>query len=210
VPELCKILAAYRGSGYVVAPAGFGKTHLIAQSVGHANARQLVLTHTYAGANALRRKMRELRAPNGSCRIDTIASWALRLSLSYPATSGWSIERPNQEQWAALYRTCSSLLEHPFIRRIVCASYAGLYVDEYQDCSREQHELILKLARNLPCRILGDPLQGIFDFNGEAVEWDRDVAAAFECLGQLDTPHRSRSWPLATGHPRNNRTRSGH
>ena len=190
MPELSEILAAHRGSGYVVAPAGFGKTHLIAESVRCADARQLVLTHTYAGANALRRKMRELSVRDGACRVDTIASWALRLSLSYPAASGWTIERPNQEQWAALYGACSALLDHPFIRRIVRASYAGLYVDEYQDCSRGQHELVLKLARDLPCRILGDPLQGIFDFNGEPVEWDRDVSAAFECLGQLDTPHR--------------------
>lgn len=190
MPELPEILAAYGGIGYVVAPAGFGKTHLIAASLCHAEKRQLVLTHTYAGVNALRRKMRQIGVPNGAFRIDTIASWALRLSLSYPEASGWNIERPGQEQWAELYRACCRLLECGFIRRVLCASYGGLYVDEYQDCSCAQHDIVLSLARDLPCRILGDPLQGIFDFDGEPVDWDRDVAARFELLGQLETPHR--------------------
>jgi DNA helicase-2/ATP-dependent DNA helicase PcrA len=72
----------------------------------------------------------------------------------------------------------------------VRASYAGLYVDEYQDCSSAQHDLLLKLARDLPCRLLGDPLQGIFDFDGQPVDWERDVYPTFECLGQMETPHR--------------------
>jgi hypothetical protein len=191
VPELHEILAAHQGSGYVVAPAGFGKTYLIAASVSHSTGRQLILTHTYAGVNALRRKMRELKVNDRSFHIDTIASWALRLSLSYPGVSGWTIERPEDAQWTELYHACSRLLDCGFMRRVIQASYSGLYVDEYQDCSTAQHEIVLKLTRNLPCRILGDPLQGIFDFDGQTpVDWDRDIATAFESLGVLDTPHR--------------------
>ena len=37
--------------GLVVAPAGCGKTHLIAEAVGHAKGKQLVLTHTHAGVD---------------------------------------------------------------------------------------------------------------------------------------------------------------
>lgn len=192
MPELSEVLASHSGSGYVVAPAGFGKTYLIAEAVSHSNDRQLVLTHTYAGVNALRRKMRELGVRNSLFHIDTIASWALRLSLSYPSTSGWAIERPaNNEQWTDLYGACANLLDCTFIRRIIRASYAGFYVDEYQDCSTAQHAIVLKLARELPCRVLGDPLQGIFDFAGQApVQWERDIVTSFETLGQLDTPHR--------------------
>ena len=79
VAELPEVLAAYNGTGYVVAPAGFGKTHLIAAALHYAEKRQLVLTHTYAGVNALRRKLRQVRASDGACRIDTIASWATAL-----------------------------------------------------------------------------------------------------------------------------------
>lgn len=190
MPELPETLAAYGATGYVVAPAGFGKTHLIAASLCHSDRHQLVLTHTYAGVNALRRKLRQLRVPSGRCRIDTVASWSLRLSLSYPEASGWTVNRPDPSQWTQLYAACSRLLDCAFIRRIVRASYGGLYVDEYQDCSRAQHDIVLKLARDLPCRILGDPLQAIFDFDGDPIDWDRDVTGRFERIGQLDTPHR--------------------
>lgn len=190
--ELSSILAAHQGAGYVVAPAGFGKTYLIAQATSHSAGRQLILTHTYAGVNALRRKMRVLGVSERLYNIDTIASWSLRICLSYSETSGWREERPaDSQQWNGLYDACARLLDHAFIRRIVCASYCGLYVDEYQDCSIQQHGVVLKLARYLPSRVLGDPLQGIFDFDGQyPVDWTRDVEGRFERLGTLETPHR--------------------
>lgn len=176
----------------MVAPAGFGKTYLIAESVSRSSGRQLVLTHTYAGVNALRRKMRELSVCNTVYHIDTVASWALRLCLSYRRTSGWAIERPaDNVKWTALYKACAELLDKQFIRKIVRASYKSLYVDEYQDCSLAQHEIVLKLSRDLPCCVLGDPLQGIFDFAGQRpVDWEHDVTENFEPLGQLETPYR--------------------
>lgn len=190
--ELSAILAAHEGAGYIVAPAGYGKTYLIAESTARSAGRQLILTHTYAGVNALRRKMRTLGVSDKLYHIDTIASWSLRLSLSYTGTSGWQEERPaDNERWNALYDACARLLDHVFIRRIVRASYDGLYVDEYQDCSIAQHGIVVKLVRDLPSRILGDPLQGIFDFARQnPVDWARDVEGRFERLGALEVPHR--------------------
>ncbi len=190
--ELSAVLADHQGAGYVVAPAGFGKTYLIAEATARSTGRQLILTHTYAGVNALRRKMRALCVSDRLFRIDTIASWSLRICLSYSQTSGWRNKRPaDNEQWIAVYEACARLLDQAFVRGLVRASYDGLYVDEYQDCSATQHCVVLKLARDLPSRILGDPLQGIFDFDGQnPVDWTRDVEGGFERLGVLDTPHR--------------------
>ncbi len=190
--DLATVLSSYNGIGYVVAPAGFGKTHLIAEATARSNGRQLILTHTYAGVNALGGKMRALGVSDKLYRIDTIASWSLRLALSYSATSEWTIERPaDNDQWNALYDSCSQLLDCEFIRRIVRCSYKGLYVDEYQDCSTTQHGIVCKLARDLPCRILGDPLQGIFDFAGQnPIYWVQDIEGSFENLGTLNVPHR--------------------
>lgn len=190
--ELSVRLATFRDAGYVKAPAGFGKTHLIALATSHSVGRQLILTHTYAGVNALRRKMRELQVAGKCYHVDTIASWSLRLLLSYSSTSGWNIERPaSDHEWNQLYETCYQLLDEAFIRRILRASYAGVFVDEYQDCSVSQHKIVLRLARDLPCRVLGDPLQSIFDFNGqETVSWAPDVESTFELLGELNVPHR--------------------
>jgi DNA helicase-2/ATP-dependent DNA helicase PcrA len=177
--------------GYVLAPAGYGKTHLIALAVKASSGRQLILTHTFAGVNSIKTKMTNLGVRSSQYQVDTIASWALRLCLAYPKTSGWKIENPTSKQWNKLYESCSCLLAKGFIRQAVSASYVGVYVDEYQDCSDLQHALVCALADFLPSRILGDPMQAIFDFNeGKPVDWDVSVYPKFDCLGQLETPWR--------------------
>lgn len=177
--------------GYVIAPAGYGKTHLIALAVRASSGRQLVLTHTFAGVNSIKTKMTALGIPASMYQVDTIASWSLRLCLAYPKTSGWITDSPADEQWNQLYASCSGLLAKTFIRRAVASTYAGLYVDEYQDCSDLQHSLVCALADFLPCRILGDPMQAIFDFDdAKPVDWGASVYPTFDCLGELEIPWR--------------------
>jgi DNA helicase-2/ATP-dependent DNA helicase PcrA len=195
--ELALKLNDFNSKGYVIAPAGYGKTHLIAMAVKSAITRQLILTHTFAGVNSIKTKMTALGVPSSKYQIDTIASWSLRLCLAYPKTSGWKAEHPTDKQWNKLYESCSGLLGKQFVRRVVAATYAGVYVDEYQDCSDLQHTLVCSLAEFLPCRILGDPMQAIFDFGGDdgkPVDWTVSVYPTFTCLGQLDTPWR---WKIA-------------
>lgn len=101
------------------------------------------------------------------------------------------MENPTSKQWNKLYECCSGLLGKEFIRHVVKATYAGIYVDEYQDCTDLQHSLVCALAEFLPCRILGDPMQAIFDFDdGKPVDWDASIYGSFKCLGQLETPWR--------------------
>jgi DNA helicase-2/ATP-dependent DNA helicase PcrA len=177
--------------GYVIAPAGFGKTHLIAMAVRASGGRQLILTHTFAGVNSIKTKMADLGVRASQFQVDTIASWALRLCVAYPKASGWKIENPTSKQWNKLYECCSRLLGKKFIREAVSSSYIGLYVDEYQDCSDVQHDLVCNLAEFLPSRLLGDPLQAIFDFDdGKPVDWEASVYPKFDCLGQLEVPWR--------------------
>jgi hypothetical protein len=153
--------------------------------------RQLILTHTFAGVNSIKTKMTALGVAASKYQVDTIASWSLRLCLAYPKTSGWKTENPTSKQWSKLYECCSGLLGKNFIRHVVAATYAGVYVDEYQDCSDLQHSLVCALAEFLPSRILGDPMQAIFDFDeGKPVDWDASVYPTFVCLGQLETPWR--------------------
>ncbi|WP_342649231.1 UvrD-helicase domain-containing protein [Pseudomonas sp. REB1044] len=189
--ELALKLSGCSSKGYVIAPAGYGKTHLIALAVRAASGRQLVLTHTFAGVNSIKTKMTALGVPSSMYQVDTIASWSLRLCLAYPKTSGWCTDSPADDQWNQLYASCSELLRRSFIRRAVASTYAGLYVDEYQDCSELQHSLVYNLAEFLPCRVLGDPMQSIFDFDdAKPVDWETSVYPTFECLGELDIPWR--------------------
>jgi hypothetical protein len=192
--DLAKVLADFQGKGYVIAPAGYGKTHLIARAVKAGVRRQLVLTHTYAGVNAIRRKMQLLRIPPSQYQIDTIASWALRTCLHFPKTSKWEKEHPAAKDWEKLYAACNAIIGRPFVQHMIKCSYGGMYVDEYQDCSNQQHELIESLAKLLPCRLLGDPMQAIFGFGEQPVDWDTAIYPNYQLLGALTTPWR---WKMA-------------
>lgn len=191
--NLSQNLADFQGKGYVIAPAGYGKTYLIAEAVKKASSRQLVLTHTYAGVNSIRTKMIHQRVDSSKYQLDTIASWCLRLCLSYPETSGWRIENPTGVEWRQLYEPCEVLLRQKFIQYVVTSSYSGIYVDEYQDCSEVQNSLISALAEFLPCIVLGDPLQALFDFADKPVDWESSIFPYFKNLGTLDIPWRWRN-----------------
>ncbi|TPG87820.1 hypothetical protein EAH72_34020 [Pseudomonas caspiana] len=192
--NLHTILAEFQKKGYVIAPAGYGKTHLIAMAVSAATQRQLVLTHTYAGVSSIKKKMQALAVPSSLYQVETIASWALRMCLSFPSTSKWSIEYPDGKEWDELYLACTALLERPFSKKLLENSYSGFYVDEYQDCSIQQHMLVEGIAEFLPCRLLGDPLQAIFDFANAPVEWEKHIYPYYQRLGELTKPWR---WHLA-------------
>lgn len=178
---------------YQIAPAGCGKTQLIADSVAfHPDGRALILTHTHAGVDAMRRRLRLASVKKASFEIDTIAGWSLRYASAFPAGSGLSNSSPeSNKDWTEVYVACGRLFHVSPIRDIISASYSGVFVDEYQDCSVEQHEIICKLAEILPCRLLGDPLQSIFGFNQtEMVDWKRHVEPTFSALPELTRPWR--------------------
>lgn len=164
-----------------------GKCYVTKHGIG----RSLILTHTHAGVDALRRKLHSLEASSSTYHLDTIAGWALRYAAAYPKTSALATAQPSNDDWPKVYSAATQLLSHPWLQEVVRRSYAGVYVDEYQDCTTEQHKLVLALAETLPCRVLGDPLQGIFGFkNNILVDWDNDVSPNFEQLPDLPTPWR--------------------
>ena len=194
-----KLSAARRCA--VVAAAGCGKTHLIATAVArHGGGRELILTHTHAGVDALKRRLRKLEAATSGFVVNTIAGWCLRLASSFPASSGLASTKPTTNaEWGQVYGAAARLLPREPIRKILQASYSGVYVDEYQDCTRPQHDVVLGLAETLPCRLLGDPLQGIFDGVGKepVVDWTADVVPTFDTLDVEQKPWR---W-LKAGRP---------
>jgi DNA helicase-2/ATP-dependent DNA helicase PcrA len=183
-------LANFISKGYVIAPAGFGKTHLIAESVKYSENKQLILTHTFAGVNSIKGKLAKLGVKGSKFHVDTIASWTLRLCTAYPKTSEWDIENPSSQQWKNLYISCKKLLSKKFIGEVIKSTYGGLYVDEYQDCSEAQHLIICEIAKYIPTRLFGDPLQAIFDFSEKLVDWEKSVYPEFTLIDRLDIPWR--------------------
>lgn len=186
---LCEALGRAR-SGFVQAPAGCGKTETIAKTVSlYCDGCQLVLTHTHAGVDALRQRFSRHGVPSWKYHLDTIAGWAWSWVRMYPTNSGY-VGSTDLADWQTVYPAMLDLLQKPFVQQGILNSYSGVLVDEYQDCTGPMHTVIAEVNRLLPCRVLGDDLQGIFGFKEELVDWS-DVASAFSNnLGTLETPHR--------------------
>jgi len=184
---------AQLGRGTVVAAAGCGKTDLIARAAAYLDTRQLILTHTNSGVEALRRRLRRVGVPNDRVGVDTLDGWCLKYVSSYPGLSG-GVPTDSEDfiDWGGLRQAMLRLLDTALAKRVLAASYAGVLVDEYQDCDYDQHALVSKLAELLPTRILGDPLQAVFRFRGEPPDWVRSVEAYFPRAFSLATPWRWR------------------
>lgn len=188
---IVKQLAYANSPVCVTAAAGCGKTEAIARAVALAEGKQLILTHTNAGVAALRSRLRKNGVSESKYRVETIASWLLKYASAYPSMSGLTQSRPQGNDWGQVYPAANQLFDRCFIRDVLAASYAGIFVDEYQDCTKQQHAIILKMADWLPVRVLGDPLQGIFNFgNNVPVDWVSDVERHFAALPELTEPYR--------------------
>jgi DNA helicase-2/ATP-dependent DNA helicase PcrA len=187
--ELLDLIVGCR-KGSVVAPAGCGKTEQIARAALHGRNRRLILTHTLAGVDALRSRFRSKGASSEEHEVNTIAAWSLRIAGAFPMRSSISVSKPSGDEWELVYAAAERLITAGCIKSVLTSSYSGVFVDEYQDCTQLQHKLICALADILPCCIFGDPLQAIFDFNGDMPDWDHEVLKIFPTIFVLEHPYR--------------------
>ena len=192
-PEI-DLLAIDRGT--VTAPAGCGKTHLIASALGRHASRKpvLVLTHTNAGVAALRGRLERAKVPASAYRLATIDGWAMRLLTHFPRRCGHDPEiltlSNARQHYPAIRTAARGLLEAGHINDVLAATYDRLIVDEYQDCAVPQHEIVVHASVALRTCVLGDPLQAIFNFAGPTAEWEAQVKVQFPDAGELATPWR--------------------
>lgn len=162
----------------IIAPAGHGKTEMIADIVSYKTGKQLILTHTNAGVSALGKRMIKRKISKDRYAITTIAAFCTRWCNSYYHTADFNRSlsplgsraavAPYYEQ---LYSGTKNIFETEWAGSILKATYSGIIVDEYQDCIQEQHEIMFAISKFLPIRVLGDPMQGIFSFAGTLVDW---------------------------------------
>jgi hypothetical protein len=185
--------------GFVESPAGCGKTEAIVRTVGnYCSGCQLILTHTHAGVDALVQRFRQQSVPSGKYHVDTIAGWSWGWVRKYPRNAGYQ-GSTEVAAWNEVYPAMSTLLQKNFVRKGVLNSYTGVIVDEYQDCTISMHRLIVELKRLLPCRVLGDDLQGVFGFGDDPlITWSEVKGEFANDLGLLQTPHR---WINAENRP---------
>ncbi len=181
--------------GRVVAPAGCGKTQLIADALKRHQDKKpiLILTHTNSGVAALRGRLERAGAKPTSYRVSTIDGWAIRLISIFPLRSGYkaNLVEGASPIYPEIRDIAWKLLRAGHINDVLAASYSRLLVDEYQDCSLRQHAIIFFAAKILPTCVLGDPVQAIFGFGGDALaDWDEHVCKHFPLAGELSHPWR--------------------
>jgi hypothetical protein len=190
MPEAIELTAL--GNGAIVAPAGHGKTELIA-NVAALGRRALILTHTHAGVHAIRSRLKRMQVSHGSVSVDTIAGWCMRYAHAFPGVAMPPADMPRDSaEWDQLYRGTAEALRVGAIREVVAASYDRILVDEYQDCNALQHALATELSTIVPALIFGDPMQGIFEFAGATLSWTDEIHHQFPFEGTLEVPHRWR------------------
>ena len=194
---MCSINLLTIDRGSITAPAGCGKTQLIAESLmRHSGDKPiLVLTHTNAGVAALRARLNSARVSRSNYRLATIDGWALRLIAKFPQRSGHhpsllEIQNPRTD-YREIRLAAAGLLSRGHISEIIAASYSRLLVDEYQDCTDDQHAIVSSIALSLPTCVLGDPMQAIFGFGINVLpNWEDDVCKIFPTVGVLAEPWR--------------------
>lgn len=175
----------------LIAPAGFGKTHFIADCVSLAINKQLILTHTQAGVASIKEKLKNKGISNAKFRVETISSFAQSYVRAFDNSGMIPEEHNSTAYYAYIINKCVEILKIRPVQDVFCHSYSGLFVDEYQDCSEAHHSLILELANLVPAHILGDPMQGIFNFKDPLVNLeDATVMGRFSKVYELQTPYR--------------------
>lgn len=153
----------------ITMPAGTGKTEIIAAMTGltaDAQERALVLTHTHAGVDALRRRIRKMGVPPNAARVETIASWSHRLVRHYPNLAGVTV--PVEPDWtnsSLYYEGATRVVQARSLQHVLAATYTFAIVDEYQDCTTLQHGLAAAISAAIPVAVFGDPLQAIFGWD---------------------------------------------
>lgn len=177
----------------VIAPAGHGKTHFIADCVKYAyehnKGKQLILTHTHAGVASIKSKLLKQGVQPSAYNVETICGYAQKYVLGFMGNQVPEQKTPGF--YDIIIEKATELFSKRPIIEIIKKTYTGIFIDEYQDCTLKQHNMLMSLKDTIPIHVLGDPLQGIFDFREETlVNFDRDLVDFSDVAGTLETPWR--------------------
>lgn len=184
----------------IEAPAGHGKTEEAVVAAARVaedlpqGLEVLFLTHTNGARETFNRRLGRARAV-----MKTIHSLAAEVVELYAAPLG--LPRPLQPfhdrpSFDDMLRLARDILgRRPEVARGLALRHPFLLVDEYQDCSRDQHALVQTIAAAAPTRLrlFGDDLQGIFEFTELQIEW-KELTKLHPTLS-LKTPWRWRNNP---------------
>lgn len=164
---------------YVSAPAGCGKTQMICDIANNATKGILLLTHTNAGVDVMKKRVK-----NSIVKINTLSSFVNKYVKAYKKLTDLLDEEISYENQ---YSAFVNLLHQPIISRVISYNYFMIFVDEFQDCTLKQCEVINGLSKIIPVKVFGDEMQSIFDFENVAKFSNLEE---FSFAGELNVPWR--------------------
>ena len=178
-----------RDKSLLIAPAGYGKTYTIVECLKYTTQRQLILTHTHAGVASIKENIKKSCIDSNQYNVETISSFAQKYVNAFYIGTDIPDQENSKEYHSFIIDKATIIFKSNAVKNVIKATYAGLFVDEYQDCTKSQHEMVLALSESLKTHILGDPLQGIFSFNDDLVNFNADLSD-FNRMPDLSVPHR--------------------
>lgn len=175
----------------IQAAAGCGKTYTIVESLRHiTEGRALILTHTHAGVKSIKDKANLLGIKPNVYYVTTIHSFAKQYLQAFYVKEDIPKEE-DSSYYDFILNKSKDIFSTSIVQDVIEASYKYIFVDEYQDCTKNQHEIIMLISRHLKTYLFGDPMQGIYNFNGRdlLVNWETDIPKEFKKI-YLDKPYR--------------------
>ncbi len=172
----------------VVAPAGTGKTHVLAGRLASLLEHHgldpgdevLVLSFSRAAVAELRRRVASLGGDAAYVGSATFDSFASRVLASEFPDSDWLSKGYDERVEAAVERITSDPL--PGMLRLA----RHILVDEIQDLAGRRAALVLTLINRLDCgfTVFGDPAQAIYGY--QSVAGDLSTAELFDAIRAAD------------------------
>lgn len=188
----------------IEAPAGCGKTWQGATYARDAvpmvgDGRLLILAHTHAACDVFAKRTSGLDSRVEIRTIDALIAQiggAYHRALGLPSQlESWAWKNDG-EGFAILAQRVAAFLRHqPMVATALAHRYPLIICDEYQDCSLDQHRVVIALLNGgARLRIFGDPMQRIYgQATDRAIGSDRqrwEMLKATAACEQLDVPHR--------------------
>lgn len=205
----------------VIAGPGAGKTELLAQRADfllRTNGcpyprRILAISFKVDAARNLERRVRERCGTDLATRLDshTFDAFALglirRFRLALPASdrpdAGFTVAEKGDGRavvpFKALVPLSLLILDHPDVIRELRAAYSQVFLDEFQDCTTDQYQLVKRAFCGTPALVtaVGDTKQRIMGWVPGALDDAFDLFAAdFEVPRPLHLYQNFRSEPV--------------
>lgn len=174
-------------NGIIIAPAGCGKTESVINIVKEYkdSKKVLILTHTNAGIENIEKRLKKNNIINSKYNIYTIASFCSKYVSCFKKLSEIS-----DDSYEQLYIGMNNLMNNKHIQYIIQSTYSLMLVDEYQDCTLIQHNVIKKISNLIAFKVFGDPLQSIYNFENSNIKINEIINTDYKLLGNMNYPWR--------------------